>query len=347
MLIVSRWLWARRSPGARLLRLILIPPAYLYRFLSAARAKAYAVRLLPSEIPLVPTIAVGNLTVGGSGKTPIATWIAQYYASRGLRPGIVLRGYGRDEGDVHRLRTPDAVVVERPDRLVAAREAAEQGARVLVLDDAYQRLDVGRDLNIAVVSAESSRAVRWTLPAGPWREGWNALRRADLVIITRKRATRETAYQVAQRVHETVPRAPLALARLGVVGFRGLLSGESIPAHDVGRARLLVSAGIGDPDSFAAQCRQLGAEVQLLPFPDHHWYGERDILRLRHAARDVDYVVVTEKDAVKLRHLWPATAPEPLVAQLDVIWERGRHAVETALDTAVADVTELLGPSED
>ena len=186
MLIVTRWLWAQRSPGARLLRLILIPPAYLYQFLSAARAKAYAMRLLPSEIPTVPTIAVGNLTVGGSGKTPIATWIAQYYASRGVRPGIVLRGYGHDEGDVHRLRTPDAVVVENPDRLAAAREAVARGAKVLVLDDAYQRLDVGRDLNIAVVSAESSRAVRWTLPAGPWREGWNALRRADLVIITRK-----------------------------------------------------------------------------------------------------------------------------------------------------------------
>jgi len=106
-----------------------------------------------------------------------------------------------------------------------------------------------------------------------------------------------------------------------------------------------VSAGIGDPDSFAAQCRELGADVRLLPFPDHHWYGERDVHRLRHAARNVDYVVVTEKDAVKLRHLWPDTAPEPLVSQLDVIWERGRRVVETALDTAVAAVTELLGTS--
>jgi tetraacyldisaccharide 4'-kinase len=324
---------------------MLIPPACLYRFLSAARAKAYAVRLLPTEIPPVPTIAVGNLTVGGSGKTPIATWIAQYYASKGVKPGIVLRGYGRDEGHVHRARTPDAVVVENPDRMAGAREAAARGAMVLVLDDAFQRLDVGRDLNIAVVSAESSRAVRWTLPAGPWREGWRAMRRADLVVITRKRATRETAYQMARRVHETAPRAHLALARLGVTGFRGMLSGERVSAHDVGKARLLVSAGIGDPDAFAAQCRELGATVRLLPFPDHHWYGERDIHRLRHAARNVDYVVVTEKDAVKLRHLWPDTVPEPLVSQLDVMWERGQHVVETALDTAVTDVSDLLGTS--
>ncbi len=345
MLFVTRWLWAQRTLGARLVRLFLIPPAYLYRFLSSARARAYAVRLLPSEIPPVPTVAVGNLTVGGSGKTPIAIWIAQYYASRGVRPGIVLRGYGRDEAEVHRARVPEAIVVENPDRLAGARDAAGQGARVLVLDDAYQRLDVGRDLNIAVVSAESSRAVRWTLPAGPWREGWPALRRADVVIVTRKRATRETAHHVARRARATVPRAHVAIARLRVVGFHGLLSGAEVAARDVATARILVSAGIGDPDSFAAQCRELGADVQLLPFPDHHWFGERDLHRLRAAALEVDYVVVTEKDAVKLRHMWPHATPEPLVSRLDVIWERGRTALEAALDAAVTDVAELLSTS--
>jgi tetraacyldisaccharide 4'-kinase len=108
---------------------------------------------------------------------------------------------------------------------------------------------------------------------------------------------------------------------------------------------VLVSAGIGDPDSFAAQCEELGARVRLLPFPDHHWYGERDVQRLRNAARDVDYVVITEKDAVKLRPLWPETVPEPFVSRLDVIWEHGRHAVETALDAAAVDVAELLETS--
>jgi tetraacyldisaccharide 4'-kinase len=345
MLIVTRWLWAGRSVGARLLRFFLIPPALLYRFISAARAKAYGAGLLPSEIPPVPTVAVGNLTVGGSGKTPIATWIAQYYAAKGIRPGIVLRGYGRDEGDVHRALVPDAVVVENADRLAAAHEAVARGAAVLVLDDAFQRLDVGRDLNIAVVSAESSRAVRWTLPAGPWREGWNAVRRADLIIVTRKRAGRDAAMRVTQLAHETAPRAHLAVARLGIVGFRGLLSGEHLAPCDVGRARVLVSAGIGDPDSFAAQCEELGARVRLLPFPDHHWYGERDVQRLRNAARDVDYFVITEKDAVKLRPLWPEGVPEPFVSRLDIIWEHGRRAVERALDAAVVDVAELLETS--
>ena len=95
-------------------------------------------------------MAVGNLTVGGSGKTPIAIWIARYYAERGLRPGILLRGYGGgDEALVHSTRVPEALVVADPDRVAGAERALAEGAHVLVLDDAYQRLDVRRDLNIA------------------------------------------------------------------------------------------------------------------------------------------------------------------------------------------------------
>jgi tetraacyldisaccharide 4'-kinase len=266
----------------------------------------------------VPTVAVGNLTVGGSGKTPLASWIAGYYARKGLKPAIVLRGYGGDEGDVHRLLVPGAVVVEDPDRIV------------------------GRDLNIAVVSAESSRAVPWTLPAGPWREGWGALRRADLVVVTRKRADRATALAVAERARRAAPRAPVAIAKLAITGFRGLLSGGHRSAESLDGTRVLAAAGIGDPDSFASQCRRLGADVELLAWRDHHRYRAGDVARLVHAAAAVDYVVVTEKDAAKLRSRWPPRTPEPLVAALDVRWEHGRTAVETALDLVATDLTELL-----
>ncbi len=345
MLIVTRWLWVKRSMGARLVRAVLLTPSLLYDGVMRARAKAYDSGFLASEIPAVPTVAVGNLTVGGSGKTPIAAWIAQYYAAHGMRPGIVLRGYGGDEGRVHRDRLPGAVVVESPDRLAGAKQAERDGANVVVLDDAFQRLDIGRDLNVAVVSAESVRAVPWTLPAGPWRERLGALRRADLVVVTRKRATRAAAQVVLQLARAAAPRAHLAVARLGVTGFRTLLSGMTEdPAH-LSDARLLVCAGIADPDSFALQCQAFGARVRQIPFTDHHQFTPRDVQRLLHVAREVDYVVVTEKDAVKLRSLWPTTAPEPLVSRLDVTWERGRAEVETALDAAVADVGQLAGPA--
>src|SRR5690242_4446166 len=193
---VISWLWGP-STAARLTRTPLIPLAGAYwtvMKLRAARARADAVRL-----PL-PTIAVGNLSVGGTGKTPLAAWIAAYCAARGRTPGILLRGYGGDEPLVHRRLVPEAVVVANPDRVAGAVAARAQGARVLVLDDAYQLLGVGRDLNIVVVSAESAAASPWPLPAGPWREGRDALKRADLIVVTRKAASAEAAAALAEQL---------------------------------------------------------------------------------------------------------------------------------------------------
>jgi tetraacyldisaccharide 4'-kinase len=341
-MVVARWLWAGRSLPARFARLPLIPPSLMVRWLAAIRARAYGSRLLPHESLPLPTVAVGNLTVGGSGKTPLASWIAQYYSSRGLRPGIVLRGYGGDEADVHRRSLPGAVVIENPDRLCGGREAASGGAEVVILDDAYQRLDVDRDLNIAVVSAESSSAVPWTLPAGPWREGWRALKRADLVVVTRKRARVEVAQAVARRAKRAVGHRPVALARLGITGFSGMLSGRGFDPGELRDAKVVVAAGIADPYAFAAQCRGLGAEVSLIAWRDHQRITERYAMKLARTGRSADYVVVTEKDAVKLRKHWPRHRPEPLVALLELSWERGGDVVRAALDATVEGVEELV-----
>jgi tetraacyldisaccharide 4'-kinase len=343
---LAGWVWSSRSAGARLTRLTLLPAALAFRWASAIRVHAHARRWLPSAIPTGPTVAVGNLTVGGSGKTPIASWIAAYYAGRGVRPAVVLRGYGDDEGDVHRQRVPEAIVVENPDRVAGAEAAIARGAQVIVLDDAYQRLDIGRDLNIAVLSAESRRAVRWTLPAGPWREPWTALGRADLVVVTRKRATQEAAVAVLQEVRRAFPGMRTSLAHLGLSGFCGLVSGTLVPTQELDGARLVAGAGIADPRTFAMQCEEIGARVRLVPFPDHHAYTPHDIRRLLHAARAVDYVVVTQKDAVKLRTAWPRGAPEPLVALLDVRWEAGELLVRTALDAAAAELTGFVASDE-
>jgi tetraacyldisaccharide 4'-kinase len=341
---LAGWLWGERSLAARMVRLSLLPASLCYRGVAAARARAHARGWLRHRIPSVPTIAVGNLTVGGSGKTPIASWIAQYYTGRGIRPGVVLRGYGGDEGLVHQQRVPEAVVSEGIDRYAAAEAAVRRGAQVVILDDGYQRLDVGRDLNIAVVSAESGRAVRWTLPAGPWREPWSALRRADIVIVTRKRATLEAAQGVARRVRECAPSAGLAIVHLAISGFRTLRSGRAIDARVVDGAEILAGAGIADPGSLAAQCRALGARVRLLPLRDHHPYRDSDVRRLLHAVDALDYVVVTQKDAVKLQRRWPADAPEPLVALLDLEWEYGRPEFELALEAAADEITGLFAP---
>lgn len=339
MRLVTGWLWVDGTISARMARWALWPATLAYRGVAASRQVAHAAGLRPRSTPDLPTVAVGNLTVGGAGKTPIASWLAAYYARRGVRPGIVLRGYGGDEGRVHGRLVPEAIVVENPDRVAGIREAAIQGARVAVLDDAFQRLDVERDLDLAVVSAESAQAPQWRLPAGPWRETWGALRRADLIVITRKRVARAGADAVAARIREVARNADLAFATLELTGFRGLRTDRRLTLDALAGARIVTAAGVADPATFAIQCRRLGAEVAAsLPWRDHHRIRERDVADLLHAGRAVDYVVVTEKDAVKLRPLWPQRTPEPLVANLGVRWEGGEEILAAALDAVVSEV---------
>lgn len=335
-----RWLWTSRRPDARLMRLALLPASGLWRGAMAVRELAYQRGWLDvRDLPL-PSVAVGNLTVGGSGKTPIAIWIARYYVSRGLVPGILLRGYGGDEVLVHQHAVPEAQVIADPDRAVGAERALARGADVLVLDDAYQRLDVRRDLNLAVVSAETTRAVRWSLPAGPWREGLHALDRADAVVITRKRATRQAAQALAGDLRGRIA-GPVAVAHLGLRYLEGMVTGARQLASTLAGKRVIAASGIADPDAFVAQTKATGAAVQVATWKDHHDYRDEDVAWLAHAARRADHVVITQKDAVKLRNRWPSSVPEPLVAMLDLEWEEGGDRIAAALDAVVIPVDRL------
>ena len=324
-----RWLWSATTAPARLARASLVPAAAMYSGWARVRAKAYRHGLLSSVDVEVPTIAVGNLSVGGTGKTPMASWIAAQCARRGLTPGIVLRGYGGDEGQVHRERVPGAVVVEGRDRPRAAREAIRLGARAIVLDDGFQRLDLRRDLNLLLASAEESdHTARWTLPAGPWREPWSAIRRADLVVVTRKRQGPEGARRLVQRITSLgFPPARIAVARLDLASLTTLEAARPIDLASLRAARVLALSGVADPDSFAHQLAQLGAIVRPATHADHHSYTAGDVERLFSAASGVDYVVMTHKDAVKLRGLWPAAGPPTLVAHLELGWEAGGDLV--------------------
>ena len=332
-----RWLWTSRRVDARVARLGLLPFAGLWRMGIGARNLAYDQGWIPvRDLPL-PAVGVGNLTVGGSGKTPLSSWIAAHYIARGLIPGILLRGYGRDEVLVHRHRVPGARVVADPDRVAGAERALAQGAQVLVLDDAFQRRDVWRDFNLAVVSAETSHAVRWPLPAGPWREGLEALRRADALVITRKRADPGAALSLARKLAPAVD-GPVGVVHLGVSRYEGLVSGRGTPADALTGARVVAASAIADPDAFVAQTKATGAQVQVASWRDHHEFRDEDVAWLAKAARKADFVVITQKDAVKLRDRWPASVPEPLVAVLDLAWEDGEDAITAGLDAIVTPI---------
>jgi tetraacyldisaccharide 4'-kinase len=337
---VAHWVWWSGAAPARATRGVLLPFALVYRTVMSARAKAYARGWLRRRPLPLPSVAIGNLAVGGAGKTPLASWVAAFFARAAVKPGILLRGYRGDEQAVHQRLVPDAVVVPNADRLAGARKARAAGARVLVLDDAYQRLNVGRDVNIAVVSTESSppRHVAWPLPAGPWREDWSALGRADVIVVTRRRAAVAESRALAGRIAARWPNAAVATVQLAIDSLAGLRSNKRVELSSLSRKRVLVAAGIADPVSFAAQVRAFAASVQLTAYQDHHAYSRGDISRLAQAAKDADYVVVTEKDAVKLRSRWPEDAPEPLVAQLALRWELNGDAVERILEGVLTKV---------
>jgi tetraacyldisaccharide 4'-kinase len=326
-----RWLWTSRRADARAARAALLPLALLWRSAAAVRNLAYDRGWRPVRRLPLPAVAVGNLTVGGSGKTPIASWLAGWFAARGLVPGVLLRGYGRDEILLHRQAVPGARVEADPDRLAAAERVAAAGARVLVLDDAFQRRDVARDLDILLVSADAAHAVRWPLPAGPWREPLSAARRAGALVVTRKRADAATAARLADELAPLVS-GPVAVVWLAASGYEGLLSGRRYAPSDLAGKRVLAASAIADPEGFIAQTKAAGALVQPASWPDHHDFTNEEVAWLARSTPKVDFVVVTAKDAVKFRDRWPASIPEPLVATLEPRWERGLSELEARLD---------------
>lgn len=331
-----RRLWRRRSWRARAARAVLLPLSGLYAGVVSARAAVYRAGVARARPLPLPTIAVGNLSVGGTGKTPLAAWIAAYCVGAGRRPGILLRGYGRDEVLVHERLVPEAIVVANRDRQAGGAAARARGADVLVLDDAFQLLAVRPDLNIAVLAAEQERLARWTLPAGPWREPRGALGRADILVVTRKRAEAESADALAARLAARWPAATVAQARLGVRALVGMRSGARVSLDGLRGQQVYAAAAIADPESFAVQIRSSGATVQLAAYQDHHEYDAADVQRLVRLSATAGYLVVTEKDAVKLRALWPAEGPEPFVAELEWTWERNEGAVVDALNRVLA-----------
>jgi tetraacyldisaccharide-1-P 4'-kinase len=176
--------------------------------------------------------------------------------------------------------------------------------------------------------------VRWTLPAGPWREGWPALKRAGAAVVTRKRAPFEAAESLAGELAAAV-QGPVAIVHLGLRHLEGLVSGERREAATLSGKRVVAASGIADPDAFVAQTKATGAAVQVATWKDRTDFRDEDVAWLAHAARRADHVVITEKDAVKLRDRWPHRVPEPLVAVLELTWEAGRDELAAALDAVV------------
>jgi len=328
-------LWDGDGIGARVARAALMPAELVYGAISATRASLYSSGILATHATAIPALSVGNLTVGGTGKTPLAAYLAAGLRAAGATPGIVLRGYGEDEPLVHRALNADVPVVISPDRLAGIENAKRLGCDVVVLDDAFQHRRASRVADVVVVSADGWRPRRQhLLPAGPWRERLTAARRASLVIVTRKAASRDVAESVAQAVTQ-VASIPSAIVHLDAGELRAVRGATGRPIDALKGQSVLAIAAIGDPDAFAAQLNALGARVTTEAFRDHYRYSTADAMTLAEKATRYDLVVCTLKDAVKLGPLWPGPSPLWYVSQRVTV-ERGGDAIDAVLSTTLA-----------
>ncbi|HEU4585033.1 MAG TPA: tetraacyldisaccharide 4'-kinase [Gemmatimonadaceae bacterium] len=339
------WLWYSPDVGARAVRSLLAPFELAYGGVVALRGKLYDSGVLPTRAAPIPALSVGNLTVGGTGKTPISAWLANELAERGAKPAVVLRGYGSDETLVHRQLNGDAPVVASADRAAGIELAAQRGCDVAVLDDAFQHRRAGRTADVVLVSTERWSERRHLLPAGPWREPLAALRRASLVIVTRKSASPEAARQVAGRVAHAAAGVPVAVAHLAPRELRSLCSDTAVlPLGALAGRRVLAISAIGDPHAFEAQLAALAATVESRAFPDHHRFTAGEVARLsrtaaelaRHGGDGLPVVLCTLKDAVKLSPGWPREAPRLWYVSQQPEVESGRAELEALITRTLA-----------
>jgi tetraacyldisaccharide 4'-kinase len=285
--------WYRDSWVSRLLS----PLAAMYCAVATVRRRMYRSGWCRAESFPVPVVVVGNITVGGTGKTPLVLWITDFLVACGWRPGIVSRGYGGRAQRWPQRVTPDSdpravgdeptmlarragvPVVADPDRPRGVRELLAQGCDVIVADDGLQHYRLHRDVEIAVLDGERGLGNGRCLPAGPLRECRSRLQTVDA------------------RVFNGASAPDAWSMRLAPAGFRRVRNPrETAPLDDFRGRRVHALAGIGNPRRFFASLRALGIEVEEHPFPDHYPFAASDL-----QFADGADVVMTEKDAVKCR----------------------------------------------
>lgn len=307
--------WSRKG----LLNILLLPLSLLFGAVAMLRRRAYRFGLLRAGHPGVPVIVAGNLSAGGSGKTPFVIWLAQWLQAQGYRPGVVSRGYGRvetslreveaastaeevgDEPLLIHLKTGVPVAVGA-DRLAAARLLRERHPEVdiIVSDDGLQHYRLRRDLELVLADEAARFGNGWLLPAGPLREPVSRLGQADALILSVR----------GEQGGET-GNCPLPVFR---VRHR---PGDCYRLQDPRQTRALrdfagglvhAVAGLARPQAFFGQLEAAGLELRRQAFPDHHAFRKGDI--------DAGAtVVMTEKDAVKCREL---AGPEWWVQTLEL-----------------------------
>lgn len=351
------------TPAVRVMRTVLAGAATPYGWAVRLRNAAYDRGVFPVHRLPCRVVSVGNLTVGGTGKTPTVIALARRLAAAGVRPCIVIRGYGgagggvrvvadgvavrsdwRDVGDEAVLLAealPGIPVLAGGDRVVVGRLAVQQfRPEVILLDDGFQHRRIFRDADLVLVDATDPFGGGRLVPRGRLREPLTSLRRAHAILVTRVDQV-EDPQPIRDRIGGAAPGRPVGTARFRPIGFRRLLAEQRLPPGESRGKRVVAVSGIGNPSAFHRSLERLGADVaDHLTFPDHHPFcteDQRRILTTAKAAR-AEWIVTTEKDAVRLSAAWKPDVP---VFAMEIALEiaSGAGPLSEALGVPLRDAT--------
>ncbi len=319
-------------------RLLSVP----FSVITALRRRLYSSGLLGTHAVPQRVISVGNITIGGTGKTPLVSLLAGRLDADGSRPVILTRGYGRrssnmvflpsdtagwrqagDEPLMLSAAHPSVPIVVHGDRVAAARIAGERfHPGLFLLDDGMQHLRLHRDLEIVVIDTTRPLGRDHVFPAGRLRENLPALRRADIFFLTRtdQSGDAEAVSGFLRRYH---PEAMQVRSILRPWALRELPSGQVRPLESLQDQAVLAVSGIGNPDALEHSLTQLGARLAgRLHFPDHYPYTRRDVDAITARARHLgaDSIVTTEKDAVRFESLDQRDVPfRALLVRIEIV----------------------------
>ena len=343
---LAREVWERKGVRGKVLWIILLPLSFIYRGVVQLRNGFFHLGWMKSVRLPRPVISIGNLTVGGTGKTPTCLWLARELRQRGLKVGILSRGYGRHEKKPLVLVRAKSSLADKADAVLSSgdeplmmaqvygenvgvsKDRSEAAAELLrateldvfILDDGFQHRRIKRDVDLLLLGPETSG---WLLPAGPFREPKKNLRRSNFLLATGSQSV------WSDFVPESL-RAGFYAASLRPVSLIGFAFQQlqEYPLSWLYRSKILTVAGVADPRGFYRFIHECDGEiVKTLEFPDHHSYTTTDWQEINRMGRMVDLIITTEKDILKLQR-FPFAKGKLLALRVAMTVENGSALVE-------------------
>ncbi len=278
--------------------------ADIYRKVLEISQKSYRNGPLSIKKSKARVISVGNITWGGTGKTPLVAKLAGDLSASGKKVAILTRGYGKDEVEELKKKLPHVPLLVGRDRIKTAREAVEKhGSEILILDDGFQHIRLHRDLDILTINSTEPFGPGGLIPVGTLREPMENIARADLFILTKSDIGAKNVHWITQKIHEIKPTAVIFEAVHKPLHFWDPVLNKAVGFHDFRVKKVASLSGLADPHSFEKTVENIGIEIVFAGrFDDHHDYSRSEIdefLKRSEAVGAMD-IVTTRKDFERL-----------------------------------------------